>query len=402
VLLATLRLGLTSFGGPIAHIEYQRRAFVVDRQWLSEPDFAELVALCQTLPGPASSQLTIAVGRLRAGWAGALAAWLGFTLPSFLLMTAIGLAAAEARIPETGPLAGAIRGLEVAAVAIVANALLTMRGRLAPDPARLVLAAAATVVLLLLPAPIAQLSVIAAGAVLGRLFLGGVVEPPRSDTFAEPVEAAPAAHREAAAGRRSEAAALAAAFVVLVVGSQVLASLTGNPDLGLIAAFVRAGALVFGGGHVVLPLLDAGVVRPGWVTPDQFLAGYGAAQAMPGPLFSFAAYLGAVAAVGPGGVAGAALATVAIFLPGALLVLAAVPVLGWLRGRPAIASALVGVNATVVGMLAAALITPVATSALTSPLAVVVAVIASALLIVVRVPPLVVVAGCAVAMAAAG
>ncbi len=397
--LATLRLGLTSFGGPIAHIAYQRRAFVVDRGWLSEPAFAELVALCQTLPGPASSQLTIAVGRLRAGWAGALAAWLGFTLPSALIMTAIGLAATQARIPETGPLAGAIRGLEVAAVAIVANALLTMRSRLAPDAPRLLLAAGATVVLLILPAPIAQLSVIAAGALLGRLFLGGVVEPPRSDTFAEPGGAD--AHR-ASPGRRSEAVVLAAAFVVVVIGSQVLASVTGRPDIGLVAAFVRAGALVFGGGHVVLPLLDAGVVRPGWVTPDQFLAGYGAAQAMPGPLFSFAAYLGAVAAVGPGGVAGSAIATVAIFLPGALLVLAAVPVLGWLRGRPAIASALVGVNATVVGVLAAALITPVATSALTSPLAVVVAVVAAAMLIVAKVPPLAVVAGCAVVMAAAG
>ena len=299
--LATLRLGLTSFGGPIAHIEYQRRAFVVDRRWLSEPAFAELVALCQTLPGPASSQLTIAVGRLRAGWAGALAAWLGFTLPSALLMTAIGLAATQARIPETGPLAGAIRGLEVAAVAIVANALLTMRSRLAPDAPRLLLAAGATVVLLILPAPIAQLSVIAAGALLGRLFLGGVVEPARSDTFAEPGGAD--AHR-ASPGRRSEAVVLAAAFVVVVIGSQLLASVTGRPDIGLVAAFVRAGALVFGGGHVVLPLLDAGVVRPGWVTPDQFLAGYGAAQAMPGPLFSFAAYLGAVASVGPGGVAG--------------------------------------------------------------------------------------------------
>ncbi|HEY4190004.1 MAG TPA: chromate efflux transporter, partial [Candidatus Limnocylindrales bacterium] len=400
VFRACLRLGLTSFGGPIAHIEYQRRAFVVDRHWLPEPDFAELVALCQTLPGPASSQLTIAVGRLRAGWAGALAAWLGFTLPSAVLMTLIGLAAAGAHIPETGPVAGAIRGLEVAAVAIVANALLTMRSRLAPDAPRLLLAIAATIVLLILPAPIAQLSVIGAGAILGRLFLGRVVEPARSETFSEP--AAVSARPRLDAGRRREAIALAAAFVAVVAGSQLVASISGNPDLGLAAAFVRAGALVFGGGHVVLPLLNAGVVQPGWVTSDQFLAGYGAAQAMPGPLFSFAAYLGAVAAVGPGGVAGAILGTIAIFLPGALLVLAAVPVVGWLRGRPGVASALVGVNATVVGMLAAALINPVATSALTSPLAVVVAALAATLLIVAKVPPLVVVAGCAAAMAAGG
>ena len=401
--LATLRLGLTSFGGPIAHIDYQRRAFVVDRGWLTEAAFAELVILCQTLPGPASSQLTIAVGRLRAGLVGALAAWLGFTLPSALIMTALGLAASQARIPDTGPLAGAIHGLEVAAVAIVANALLTMQRRLAPDLPRLTLAAAATVILLILPAPIAQLSVIAAGAVLGRLFLGGANETAGDDTFAEPAASLPlGAPVGEGEGSRREAAALAAAFLVVVVGSQVLASVTGRPDLGLVAAFVRAGALVFGGGHVVLPLLDAGIVRPGWVTQDQFLAGYGAAQALPGPLFSFAGYLGAVASVGPGGVPGALVGTVAIFLPGALLVLAAVPVVGWLRGRPGVASALVGVNATVVGILAAALITPVATAALTTPAAVVVAVTAAALLIVARVPPLAVVAGCAAVMAATG
>ena len=258
-------------------------------------------------------------------------------------------------------------------------------------------------ILLILPAPIAQLSVIAAGAVLGRLLLGRATEQAGDDTFAEPAAPSPlAAPVGEGAGRRREAAALAAAFLMVVVGSQVLASVTGRPDLGLVAAFVRAGALVFGGGHVVLPLLDAGIVRPGWVTQDQFLAGYGAAQALPGPLFSFAGYLGAVASVGPGGVPGALVGTVAIFLPGALLVLAAVPVLGWLRGRPGVASALVGVNATVVGILAAALITPVATAALTTPAAVVVAVAAAALLIVARVPPLVVVAGCAAVMAAAG
>ncbi len=394
VFLATLRLGLTSFGGPIAHLGYQRKAFVEDRGWLDDAVFADLAALCQTLPGPASSQLTIAVGRLRAGWAGAAAAWLGFTLPSAVIMTILGLVAADARVPSSGPVSGAIHGLEVAAVAIVAQAVVTMARRLTPDLPRILIAAVATPIVLVAPSPVAQVTVIAAGAIAGRLILEGRIasrddgpggrEPGRVD-----------------AGRRSEAIVLVAAFLVVVLGSQLLASVTGRPEVGLVAAFIRAGALVFGGGHVVLPLLDAGVVRPGWVGEDQFLAGYGAAQALPGPLFSFAAYLGAVATVGPGGVLGAAIATVAIFLPGALLVLAALPAVGWLRGRPGVGAALAGVNAAVVGILAAAWITPVATGAITSPLSAVVALGGALLLMVARVPPLVVVAASAAVMAIA-
>jgi chromate transporter len=392
VFAATLRLGLTSFGGPVAHIGYQRRAFVLQRRWIDDDAFAELVALCQTLPGPASSQLTIAVGRLRAGWAGALAAWLGFTLPSAAIMTLLGLGVARATMPTTGPVAGAVNGLEVAAVAIVAQAVISMGRRLTPDLPRLLLGAVAAAILLVFPSPFVQVAVIAGGALAGRLFLGGVVD------------AGPAMAREAArpdAGRRSEALALFAAFLVVVVGSQLVASATGRPEAGLAAAFIRAGALVFGGGHVVLPLLDAGVVRPGWVTEDQFLAGYGAAQAMPGPLFTFAAYLGAIASAGPGGAAGATLATIAIFLPGGLLVLAALPLLGWLRGRPGVAAALAGVNAVVVGVLAAALVTPVATGAITSPLAAVVAAAGAALLVAGRAPPLAVVVASAAIMAIA-
>jgi chromate transporter len=352
--------------------------------------------LSQTLPGPASSQLTIAIGRLRAGWTGALAAWLGFTLPSALIMTVLGLVAATARLPQAGPVAGAIHGLEVAAVAIVAQALLTMARTLAPDIPRLLIAAAATPVVLVAPSPLAQVTVIAIGAIIGRLVLEGRVTAAgagrRSDAHPARLDA----------GRRSEALVLAVAFVVVVAGSQVLAAATGRPDLGLVAAFVRAGALVFGGGHVVLPLLNTGIVRPAWVTDDQFLAGYGAAQALPGPLFSFAGYLGAVASVGPGGVPGAIVALVAIFLPGALLVLAALPLIGWLRGRPAVAASLAGVNAAVVGILAAALITPVMTSTLTTPAAVVVAGAGMVLLLVARVPPLVVVVASAGAMALVG
>ncbi len=355
------------------------------------------MALSQTLPGPASSQLTIAIGKLRAGWSGALAAWLGFTLPSALIMTLLGLVAVNARLPQTGPLAGAIHGLEVAAVAIVIQALLTMTRTLAPDLPRILIAAAATPVVLLVPSPVAQVTVIVVGAIIGRLVLEG-----RVSTAADAGRRSDAHPARPDTGRRSEALVLAIAFLVIVAGSQVLAAATGRPDLGLVAAFVRAGALVFGGGHVVLPLLDTGVVRPGWVTEEQFLAGYGAAQALPGPLFSFAGYLGAVASVGPGGVPGALVALVAIFLPGGLLVLAALPLIGWLRGRPAVAASLAGVNAAVVGILAAALITPVMTGALTSPASVVVAAAGVALLLVARVPPIVVVAASAGAMALVG
>jgi chromate transporter len=309
-------------------------------------------------------------------------------------MTLLGLVAANARVPATGPVAGAIHGLEVAAVAIVTQALLTMIRTLAPDLPRGLIAAAATPIVLVAPSPLAQLTVIAVGAVIGRLVLEGRIGEAAAGRTTE------AATRRPVAGRRSEAMALAIAFLAVVVGSQVLTAVTGRPDAGLVAAFVRAGALVFGGGHVVLPLLDTGVVRPGWVTEDQFLAGYGAAQALPGPLFSFAAYLGGVASVGPGGVAGSLVALVAIFLPGALLVLAALPVIGWLRGRPGVAASLAGVNAAVVGILAAALITPVMTGALTSVLSVVVAVAGIGLLSGLRVPPIVVVAGSAAAMAA--
>jgi chromate transporter len=394
VFTTTLRLGLTSFGGPIAHLGYQRKAFVEDRGWVDDAVFADLAALCQTLPGPASSQLTIAIGRLRAGWAGAAAAWLGFTLPSALIMTILGLVAADARVPETGPVAGAIHGLEVAAVAIVAQAVYLMARRLTPDLPRLLIAAAATPVVLVVPSPVAQVTVIVVGAIVGRLVLEGRLGEGDGDGTSR-------AHARPDAGHRSEAITLLAAFLVVVLGSQVLATVSGNPDVGLVAAFVRAGALVFGGGHVVLPLLDSGVVRPGWVGENQFLAGYGAAQALPGPLFSFAAYLGAVASVGPGGVPGALIATVAIFLPGSLLVLAALPAIGWLRGKSGVTAALAGVNAAVVGILAAALITPVGTGALTSPLAVVVAACGVVLLLVAKVPPLAVVAGSAAVMAIA-
>jgi chromate transporter len=399
VLAVTLRLGLTSFGGPVAHIGYQRDAFVTRHRWLDEHTFGELVALCQTLPGPASSQLTVAVGRLRAGWAGAVAAWVGFTLPSAVVMTLVGLGVAAGGLPATGPAAGAIAGLKVVAVAVVAQAVVSMARQLTPDAPRILMAAVAAGCALVAPTPLTQLLLIAVAALVGGVAL------PRSAGRTRPTDDARPTDRDdddpPATGGRRTAIALAAAFVLVVLGSQAIALATGNPGAGLVAALVRAGALVFGGGHVVLPLLDAGVVAPGWVSPDAFLAGYGVAQAVPGPLFTFAAYLGAAASAGPGGVAGAALATAAIFVPGTLLVLAALPALAAMRRRPGLRSALDGVNAAVVGILAAALVDPDGTGGITSPLAAGVALAGGALLVTGRVPPIAVVAASAVAMAVA-
>jgi chromate transporter len=404
-LAVSLRLGLTSFGGPIAHVGYQRTAFVARLQWLDEAAFAELVALCQALPGPASTQLMISVGRLRAGWAGALAAFVGFTLPSAVLMTLLGLAAAGATIPTEGALAGAVAGLKAAAVAVVAQAVVAMARRLTPDPPRIALAVCAGVVALAVPVAVIQPLLIVGGALVGWLVLGRLGATGGAAPVAGSIigtSPGPSDPDLGFPGGRRTAFALAAAWVAVLVGGEVVARVTGQPGLGFLAALVRAGALVFGGGHVVLPLLDAGVVTPGWVTPDAFLAGYGAAQALPGPLFSFAAYLGVVSSSGPGGVPGALLATVAIFLPGALLVLAALPVLRRIRGRPGVAAALAGTNAVVVGILAAALVTPVGTGGLTSIPAVAVAAAGAAGLLTGRVPPLVVVAGSAGVMALVG
>jgi chromate transporter len=404
VLAVSFRLGLTSFGGPIAHVGFQRAAFVVRHQWLDEAAFAELVALCQALPGPASTQLMIAVGRLRAGWAGALAAFVGFTLPSAVLMTMLGLAAAGATIPTEGALAGAVAGLKAAAVAVVAQAVVAMARRLTPDAPRIALAACAGVIALAVPVAVVQPLLIVGGALVGWLGMRrlGAVDLAAPVALAIGTPPGLAVTDRGSPGGRRTGLALAVAWVALLVGGEVAARVSGQPGLGFLAALVRAGALVFGGGHVVLPLLDAGVVAPGWVTPDAFLAGYGAAQAVPGPLFSFAAYLGVVSSSGPGGVLGAFLGTIAIFLPGALLVLAALPVLRRLRGRAGVAAALAGTNAVVVGILAAALVTPVGTGGLTSIPAVVVAAVGAAGLLSGRVPPLVVVAGSAGVMALVG
>lgn len=350
VLKVFTRLGLTSFGGPVAHLGYFREEFVARRKWLDDRVYADLVALCQFLPGPASSQVGIAIGLARAGYAGALAAWLGFTMPSALalLLFAYGVGA-------LGDVSGVgwIHGLKVAAVAVVAQAVLGMMRTLAPDRERASLAVAAAAIVLAVPSAFGQIGAIALGALAG-LWL--------------PRPAAPENHiaLPLVVGRRA-GAGFVAAFFVLLFGLPLAVAATGSHALAVFEAFYRAGSLVFGGGHVVLPLLQASVVPPGWVGNDAFLAGYGAAQAVPGPLFTFAAYLGAIMGPQPNGWAGALLCLFAIFLSSFLLVLGALPFWEDLRRRPRAQAALRGVNAAVVGLLIAALYDPVWTAGILTP-----------------------------------
>ena len=377
VLAVAVRLGLTSFGGPIAHIGYFRREYVERRRWLDEAAFADLVALCQFLPGPASSQLGIAIGTRRAGMAGGLVAWLGFTLPSAVVLLAFGLLTTSADLSK----AGWIHGLKLAAVAVVAQAVFLMARRLTPDWPRRIVAVVAAAVALAWVTPMAQIVIIAGGAAVGWLWLRGPSDAPA------PPEPSPIS-------RRVGVVALVS-FVVLLLGLPVARALDGQP-LALVESFYRAGSLVFGGGHVVLPLLHTSVVDPGWVTNDQFLAGYGAAQAVPGPLFTFAAYLGSVAAPAPNGLIGGTIALVAIFVPSFLLVFGALPFWDWLRASTPFRRALRGTNAAVVGLLLAALYTPIWTSAVTGPVDVAIVAVALAFLLTERVPPIVVVATTAV------
>lgn len=378
VLGASLRLGLTSFGGPVAHLGYFRREYVERRRWLDEATYADLVALAQMLPGPASSQLGILIGTRRAGMLGGLVAWLGFTLPSAIALTLLGL---FSRSVDLGS-AGWVEGLKIAAVAVVAHAVYLMARTLAPDWPRRLIAITAAVVALLWVTPFSQVAIILGGAIVGRLVLS--------------LSAMPTAVPEPRRISRRVAVVCLAVFVGLLLLLPILASVGGHP-VAFFDAFYRAGALVFGGGHVVLPLLHASVVEPGWVTNDQFLAGYGAAQAVPGPLFTFAAFLGTVSQPEPNGIAGATIALVAIFLPSFLLVFGAIPFWDRLRTASGFRRALTGTNAAVVGILAAALYTPVWTSAITAPIDVLVAGVALGLLFTDRVPPLIVVALCAVA-----
>jgi chromate transporter len=374
-----LILGCVSFGGPIAHLGYFREAFVARRQWLSDAEYADLVALCQFLPGPASSQVGMALGLKRAGYGGMLAAWVGFTLPSALIMLGLALGLTALNVDTQ---AGWIVALKAAAAAVVADALLGMARNLAPDERRATIAVAGMIGAMLLPVAWGQLAVIGAGALIGLIALRGV----ESD--------APADNRPLVPVSRFVAVTCLLAFFVLLAGLLLAAR---GPDGGLadlFARFYNAGALVFGGGHVVLPLLQAQVVEPGLVVRDVFLAGYGAAQALPGPLFTISAYLGAeAAAAGP--FLGAGVALVAIFLPGALLVLGTLPFWSALRRWAVARRALAGINAAVVGLLAAALYDPVFVEGITNVRTMALAVAAFVALNVWKAPPLAVVAGAA-------
>ncbi len=384
VLLTFLKLGLTSFGGPVAHIGYFRREFVERRRWLDDASFVDLVGLCQFLPGPASSQVGFSIGLLRAGWLGGIAAWCGFTLPSVLLLLAFAIAAPHLGGPVGD---GVLHGLKLVAVAVVAQAVWDMARRLCPDMRRAGIALVALVVLALTTSVFAQLFVIALGALLGYALLRSA--PPIA-----------AARSSPDLGFRISRTASAAAFVLfclLLAGLPALQQVCGGRLLSIFDGFYRSGALVFGGGHVVLPLLQEQTVATGWVSANDFLAGYGAAQAVPGPLFTYATFLGWRAGGPSHPWFGAALATLAIFLPGLLLVIAALPHWQALRERASAAAMLAGVNAAVVGILASALYTPVWTSAVHSAADFAVAAVAFVLLTRWKTPPLAVVAFCAVA-----
>jgi chromate transporter len=372
VLIAFLKLGVTSFGGPIAHIGYFREELVVRRRWVDDPTYTDLVALCQFLPGPASSQVGFSLGLIRAGYWGGLAAWAGFTFPSAVLMTAFAYGAGELGGP-TGQ--GVIHGLKLVALAVVAQAVWGMARTLAPDRRRACIACVAALLILLMPSPAFQVGAIVMGGLAGLWLCRAPIT-------------ASTATLGTAVSRRVGIAALTIFCLLLIV---LPALARGSPGITLFDAFYRSGALVFGGGHVVLPLLSRAFVTPGWVSEDAFLAGYGAAQAVPGPLFTFAAYLGAVVGPGPHGTAGAALGLAGIFLPGLLILLGALPFWDAFRRRVGAQASMRGINAAVVGLLGAALYDPLWISSVKSAGDFAVALAGFALLTACRTPPLIVV-----------
>lgn len=349
VFLAFLKLGLTSFGGPVAHLGYFRTEFVERRAWLDDKNYADLVALCQFLPGPASSQVGMALGLARAGWLGAICAWVGFTLPSAIALILFAFGVSQwAALAQSG----AVHGLKVVAVAIVAQAVWGMGKTLCPDRLRGGVAIAAALLVLTVPSALGQVSAIVAGGIAGRWVVR--------------VGHLPAAQHRNYGVSKSTGAAMLLLFSLLLILLPVLAGSVRSPALSVISSFYQSGALVFGGGHVVLPLLQTSVVPNGLVTNDAFLAGYGAAQAVPGPLFTFAAYLGAVMTGTLGGWGGGLTLLVAVFVPAFLMVVGALPFWELLRQRDGVQRAMAGVNAAVVGVLAAALYDPVWTSAIHS------------------------------------
>ncbi|WP_342048010.1 chromate transporter [Bacillus sp. OTU530] len=370
VLQTATRLGITSFGGPIAHLGYFREEYVNRRKWIDEKKYADLVALCQFLPGPASSQVGIAIGFMRAGYLGALAAWIGFTLPSVIALIIFAYFVKGSSFTETGWL----HGLLVVAVAVVAQAVWGMAKNLAADRPRGTIAIIATIITLLVPNAIGQV-----GTIIGAGVIGWLLFREHSDTKIET--------KFTFSSAQKRGMGLLILFFILLFGLPILRQIVDWKILALLDSFYRSGALVFGGGHVVLPLLQSEVVPTGWVTQEEFLSGYGAAQAVPGPLFTFASYLGMVA----NGWSGAIIATIGIFLPAFLLIIGALPFWDWLRHHPSFAAALRGINAAVVGILLAALYDPVWTKAIHTSLDFVLVLISFSLLVLWKFPPWIVV-----------
>lgn len=373
VLWVATRLGLTCFGGPIAHLGYFRTEYVVKRRWIDEESYADLVALCQFLPGAASSKLGMSIGILRAGLRGGFAAWLGFTLPSAIALAAVAIALRDVN----ANIIDLLHGLKVVAVAVVAQAVWGMAKTFAPDRSRATIAIGAAAAALLLPTALSQITVILAAGLIGWRFL-------RSES----TTTGPGLH--VPVPRWLGIAAWALLFGLLA-GLPIARHLVHVHALAMFDSFFRSGSLVFGGGHVVLPLLRTEVVQPHWIDQNHFLAGYGLAQAVPGPLFTFSSYLGAAMNPAPNGALGAAIALVAIFLPSMLITLGALPWWGVLRKYPAAQAALRGVSAAVVGILLAALYNPVWTSAILRPADFVLALFAFGLLVVWKLPPWIVV-----------
>jgi chromate transporter len=381
VLGVASKLGIMSFGGPIAHMGYFHEECIVRRKWLDESSYADLIALCQMIPGPASSQLGIAIGIHRAGILGGLAAWAGFTLPSAIAMVAFAFL-----VHGTSVLAaGWLHGLIVVAVAVVAQAVWTMARTMVAEARRASIAFSAAIVSILLPSSVTQICLIVAGALAGLALLQSTREGQN------------VAQADFAGISKLTATACLAAFGLLLLGLPVLRAVFPSQWIAVVDTFYRSGSLVFGGGHVVLPLLQREVVPPGWVSNASFLAGYGAAQAVPGPLFTFAAYLGAVLGPEPNGIPGAAIALAAIYLPSFLLVIGLLPFYGALRSTPLVRFALSGVNAAVVGILLAALYSPVWTSAIVNPADFALGLVAFLLLAVWKMRPWIIVLGGAIA-----
>ena len=374
VLATFIRLGLTSFGGPVAHLGYFRQEIVVRRKWLDEKNYVDLLALCQFLPGPSSSQMGIALGITRAGLWGGLAAWLGFTLPSAIALIIFAYLTNGAKaITQSGWL----HGLLIVAVAVVAQAVWGMATTLCPDRPRATIALLAAIAILLWPVAIGQLVILAAGGVIGWRLLRGTQ---KSEVSVLPLTVP-----------RQLAIVCWILFFALLLGLPVLRLIVHSQTLALFDTFFRVGSLVFGGGHVVLPLLQSEVVPAGWVSNDQFIAGYAATQAVPGPLFTFSAYLGAVSKPAPNGWLGGLIALVAIFLPSFLFVIGILPFWNSLRSMESFQAALRGINAAVVGILLAALYQPIWTTAIRAPVDFALGLLAFGLLVIWKVPPWIVV-----------